>query len=76
MVRSLQEAINHISKLPPEQQEEFAAFIAEELAAEKRWADLLARSPGKLAALADEALTEHRRGETKPFESDRDLEDN
>ena len=62
MVRSLKDAFDRVSKLPPEQQEEFAAFIAEELAADKRWSDLLARSPDKLAALADEALAEHRRG--------------
>jgi hypothetical protein len=59
--------------LPPQQQEEFAAFILEELGAEERWQSALARSGDPLAALADEALSEYRRGESKPFESDRDL---
>jgi hypothetical protein len=60
MVRSLQDAIERISQLPPGEQEEFAAFIAAELASEKRWADLIARSPDKLASLANEALAENR----------------
>ena len=76
MVRSLQDAFDHITQLPPEQQEEFAAFILEELKAEDRWQAALGQSGGLLASLADEALGEYRRGETKPFESDRDLTDN
>lgn len=76
MVRRLQDTFDRISKLTPEQQEEFAAFIAAELVDEERWADLLARSQDQLAALADEALAEDLRGETRPFETDSDLENN
>lgn len=73
MVRSLQDAFNHIQGLPPQQQEEFAAFILEELKAEERWQSALSRGSDRLAAMAEEALGDYRRGETKPFESDRDL---
>ena len=76
MVRSMKDAIDPILRHSPAQQEEFAAFINDELAAEERWGNLLERSPAKLASLAEEGLAEHRRGETSPFESDRDLEDN
>lgn len=73
MTKSLQDAFEEASKLPQSEQEAIAAFILEEMHAEKRWADLLARSPEKLAAMADEALAEDRNGQTKPFNSDRDL---
>jgi hypothetical protein len=76
MVRALKDAFDKINELPPEQQEAFASFILEELSAEQRWTDALARSKTKLAGLANEALTEYRRGQTKPFESDCDLTHN
>lgn len=73
MTKSLEDAFNEAAKLPRHEQEQFAAFIKEELASEQRWTEALSRSQDQLAALADEALAEHRRGETKPFEADRDL---
>jgi hypothetical protein len=76
MVRALKDAFDKINELPPEQQEAFASFILEELAAEQRWSDVLAKSKSKLGALANEALNEYRRGQTKPFETDGDLTDN
>jgi hypothetical protein len=75
MTRTLQDAFDEAAKLPQGEQEALAAFILEELRAERRRSDLLAGSPDKLAALANEALAEHRRGETKPFEADGDLQD-
>ena len=76
MVRSLKDALDRINQLSQEQQEEFAAFILSELQAEERWAGLLSRSTDTLASMANEALGEHHRGETKPFESDSDLAHN
>jgi hypothetical protein len=75
MTQSLQDAFDEAAKLPQGEQEAIAAFILEELKAEKRWSDLLSGSSGKLDALANEALAEHRRGETKPLEADGDLQD-
>lgn len=76
MVRSLKDALDRINQLSQEQQEEFAAFILSELQAEERWAGLLSRSTDTLASLANEALGEHGRGDTRPFESDSDLSHN
>jgi hypothetical protein len=42
-------------------------LAAGELESERRWADAFARSQEFLAGLADEALAEHERGETKPL---------
>lgn len=76
MVRSLKDALDRINQLPQEQQEEIAAFILSELQAEERWSGLLSRSTDTLASMANEALEEHHRGETKSFESDSDLSHN
>lgn len=73
MVRALEDAFDRVNRLPKEQQEEFAVFIMEELAAQERWSRLLGDSQDALASLAREALSEHRRGKTRPFEADGDL---
>jgi hypothetical protein len=69
---AMQEVLEEISELTPVQQDELAAIIREELAAEQRWDELLAdpRSPDVLARMAEEARAEHRRGETRPFGAD------
>ncbi len=61
----LELAVSEIKKLPPADQNEFAAWILEELRSEKRWAELFARSSDMLSSLADEALAEHKAKKTK-----------
>jgi hypothetical protein len=56
----LELAISEIEKLPPDEQNQFAAWILEELHSEQRWSKLFARSGDVLSDLADEALAEHR----------------
>ena len=51
-------AYSEIQKLPPTDQDEFAAWILEELHSEERWAKLFAESSDMLSHLADEALAE------------------
>ena len=68
MTELLQKAIREIEKLPSEEQDALAAWILAELAAERRWTQVLARSQDALAQLAQEALEEHRRGETQPLD--------
>ena len=60
----LELAISEIQKLPPADQNEFAAWILEELHSEKRWAELFAKSSDMLSCLADEALAEHKAKKT------------
>ncbi|MCC6297992.1 MAG: hypothetical protein IT314_01750 [Anaerolineales bacterium] len=55
----LELVVSEIEKLPPTEQNEFAAWILEELHSERRWAKLFAESADVLSSLADEALTEH-----------------
>ena len=73
MTKRLEQAFSEAAKLPPEEQEAFAAILLEELASERRWAEAFAKSPATLSRLAAQALKEHRAGRTRPLQSDDDL---
>ncbi len=68
MTKLLKEVLAKLSKLPPERQDEFAAWLLSEMEDEARWDKSFAESQDALAKLADEALDEHKRGETRPLE--------
>lgn len=61
----LELAFSEIQKLPIADQNEFAAWILEELHSEQRWEKLFAETSDLLSKLADEALLEHKEGKTK-----------
>ncbi|MHB8778673.1 MAG: hypothetical protein ACYC6R_13070 [Anaerolineales bacterium] len=61
----LELVISEIEKLPPVEQNEFAAWILEELHSEQRWSNLFAESRDVLSGLADEALKDHKARKTK-----------
>jgi hypothetical protein len=71
MTELLQRAFAEASRLPEAEQEALAAWILAELAAERRWQASFDASADTLAALADEALAEHRAGHTQPLDPDR-----
>ena len=64
----LELAFAEIEKLPPTEQNEFAAWILEELHSEQRWAKLFAEPSDLLSSLADEALAEHKAKKTKKLD--------
>jgi len=66
----LELAFAEIEKLPPIEQNEFAAWILEELHSEQRWAELFAETSGLLSDLADEALADHKAGKTQKLDSE------
>ncbi len=68
MTKLLKEALAKLSKLPPDQQDELAAWLLAQMEDEARWDKSFAESQDALAKLADEALEEHKRGETRPFD--------
>ncbi len=68
MTKLLKELIDKLSKLPPERQDELAAWLLAEMEDEARWDKSFAESQDALEKLANEALEEHRRGETRPLE--------
>ena len=70
MTKALRKAFEVASRLPDREQEEIAAAILEELAADERWEAAFAESQVALKRLADEALNEHRAGRTEALDPD------
>jgi hypothetical protein len=68
MTESLQNAFSFASRLPDEEQDEFAAWMMAELHSESKWNSLFRNSQGLLSQMAEQALSEHLRGETKDWE--------
>ncbi|MGH9930706.1 MAG: hypothetical protein ACREA9_15970 [Pyrinomonadaceae bacterium] len=68
MTELLEKAFAEAANLPEVEQDMLARALLEDLAAEEKWDEALANSQNKLAALADEALTEFEKGETRPLE--------
>ena len=64
----LEKAFTEASRLPEQEQDALAAWLLEELAAERKWQIAFAASPDALAQLAEEALVEYRTGQTRPLD--------
>jgi len=73
MTALLQNALNQVSALPPEEQDAVASLILDEIESEKRWDELFAGSQGQLSRLAEEAIADYRAGKTTPLDPERDL---
>ncbi len=65
MTELLEKAFAEATKLPEPEQDRLATWILDELASERRWDGAFAASADMLAQLADEAVDEHRRGQTR-----------
>jgi hypothetical protein len=70
VTKLLEKAIEKVSKLSKEEQDEFAALILGELESEANWDGLLRKSSDQLGNLAKEALAEHREEKTEPLNPD------
>ena len=66
----LELVISEIEKLPPEEQNQFVAWILEELHAEERWSRSFEDSGDMLSKLADEALEEYKTKKTQKLDPD------
>jgi len=64
MTHLLEKAFEKASELPEEEQDDFAAFILEELESERRWEEAFSQSQDELERLAKEALEEHDAGDS------------
>ncbi len=65
----LERAFAEAAKLPIPQQDALAALVMEEMEAEKKWDDTFANSQDMLAQMAEQALAEHEKGETRPLDA-------
>jgi hypothetical protein len=70
MTELLKKAFEQAAKLPPKEQDAFAALVLAELEADARWDKAFAENPATLEALADEARSELRAGRTEPLDPD------
>ena len=68
MTGLLNDAIRRVEALPSDQQDFIASQILESINDDTAWEKALSSKPSVLKRLADEALDEHRRGETRPLE--------
>jgi hypothetical protein len=68
MTELLEKAFAEAARLPEEEQDMLARTLLEDFAAEEKWDATLSTSQDKLAQLADEALAEFDRDETRPLE--------
>lgn len=64
MTKLLEKAFSKASQLSPEDQDAFADWMLQELESEQKWSESFAKSQDTLEKLANEALAEHRAGET------------
>ena len=65
MTNLLKKAFDAVYRLPEAEQDAVAEWLLAELASEEKWAERFAESQGVLSLLAQEALDEHERGQTK-----------
>jgi len=70
VTKALEDAFRAAASLPESQQDELAAAIKAEIEAEEEWERLFGKSQDALARLADEALSEHAAGDTRPLDPD------
>ena len=68
MSELLEQAISKLKTLPPQQQNEMATIILEELEDEDKWDTAFANSQDALAKLAGEAMAEYRAGKTQELD--------
>ena len=71
MTELLRKAFEEADRLPEKDQNALATRLLEEIESESRWSETLSRSGDTLARLANEALAEHRTGETQDLDPDR-----
>jgi hypothetical protein len=70
MTKLLEKAFKEVSRLPVVNQNAIAKWLLEELEADKKWELIFAESENVLDKLADEALSEHKKGKTRPLNID------
>lgn len=70
MTKLLEEALRAVSQLPDAEQDALASAILAEVAGDAAWDDRFRASASELERLADDAIEEHRRGQSRPLDPD------
>ncbi len=70
MTKLLEKAVAKARELPEAEQDAIAQIVINEIESERRWDELLAKSPEKLRKLADRAWAEHEAGQSQELDPD------
>jgi hypothetical protein len=70
MTKLFEQAIGRVTQLPEADQDAIARLVLDELESERRWDELLAKSPKKLSELADRAWADHEAGHSELMDPD------
>jgi hypothetical protein len=70
MTKLLEKAVAKARELPEAEQNAIAQIVIDEIESERRWDELLAKSPEKLRKLADRAWAEHEAGGSQELDPD------
>jgi hypothetical protein len=70
MTKVLEQAFGEASKLSESEQDAIGKWLLAEIRSEGEWDRSFSDSQDVLARLAQDALAEHRRGETEPLDPD------
>lgn len=68
MTELLEKAFSEASKLPSSMQNLIAKRLLKDIEAEDKWEETFADTQDELSQLADEALEDFEKGQTKPIE--------
>lgn len=71
MTKLLEKAFEEAARLPEKEQDSLAQVLLDELASDRRWDELFAKSHDLLSELAAEALADHRAGRTEVLDPDK-----
>lgn len=71
MTKLLEQAIATLRDLPDAEQDAIAKIVMDEVSADRRWDEVLAKSPEKLRKLADKAWAEHEAGQSQELDPDK-----
>ncbi len=70
MTKLLEQAVARARELPEAEQDAIAQIVIDEIESERRWDELLAKSPEKLRKFADRAWAEHEAGGSQELDPD------
>lgn len=70
MSKLLKKAFEAVAQLPEKEQEALAVAILAEIASDAEWDERFTNSTQTLEKLADEALSEYRKGRSEPLDPD------
>jgi hypothetical protein len=71
MTKLLEQAVAKAKELSDAEQDAIAQIVIDEIKSERRWDELLAKSPEKLQKLADRAWAEHEAGGSQELDPDK-----